>query len=92
MKKRASEKNLRAHSARDKKIEAEEKAKAELARKFDENWKDSSRVEKRISNWRDFQGDPQSKKVKLSHFKEETADGGKKDVPQRVHTTVSHTD
>jgi hypothetical protein len=35
------------------------------------------RREKRVGNWRDFQEDPDAKKVRLANFKEEHREEGK---------------
>ncbi|KAJ1442079.1 hypothetical protein B484DRAFT_356629 [Ochromonadaceae sp. CCMP2298] len=68
---RRSEANLRNYSARDKMQEAAEHQKLIKAMEFDKSWTEDNRRDKRIGNWRDFQTDPGSKKVKASSFKEE---------------------
>jgi len=70
--KRRSETNLRTYNARDKMMEQEEIAKQQKLSEFDKNWSEDTRRDKRIDNWREFQVDPLAKKVKASHYKEET--------------------
>ena len=70
--KRRSETNLRTYNARDKMMEQEELTKQQKLSEFDKNWSEDTRRDKRIGNWREFQVDPLAKKVKASHFKEET--------------------
>lgn len=70
--KRRSETNLRTYNARDKMMEQEELTKQQKLSEFDKNWSEDTRRDKRIDNWREFQVDPLAKKVKASHYKEET--------------------
>lgn len=72
MKRKLSEKNLRAHSAREKSQEQEEKRKLVRQSEFDREWRNSDRSEKRVSNWREFQVEPQSKRVKAAHYAQQT--------------------
>lgn len=62
LKRREVEKNERKHEQRERQQEEEELEKERLERKFDKNWRDETRVDKRIGNWRDFQ---QKKKPKI---------------------------
>ena len=62
LKRREVEKNERKHEERERRQEEEELEKERRERKFDKNWRDESRVDKRIGNWRDFQ---ENKKPKL---------------------------
>jgi DnaJ family protein C protein 8 len=62
LKRREVEKNERKHEERERQQEEEELEKGRRERKFDKNWRDETRVDKRIGNWRDFQ---QKKKPKL---------------------------
>ena len=75
IKRRYSEKNLRAHSAREKNLEAEERAKQVKLSEFDKEWRDTTRSDNRINNWREFQEDPTAKKVKVSHYVQEAREG-----------------
>ena len=62
LKRREVEKNERKHEERERRQEEEELEKERRERKFDKSWRDESRVDKRIGNWRDFQ---EKKKPKL---------------------------
>ena len=75
IKRRYSEKNLRAHTAREKNLEAEERAKQAKLSEFDKEWRDASRSDNRINNWREFQDDPTAKKIKVSHYVQESREG-----------------
>ena len=63
LKRREVEKNERKHEQRERKQEEEELQKGRDERKFDKNWREETRVDKRIGNWRDFQ--QKEKKPKL---------------------------
>lgn len=68
---RRSEKVQRSHNAREKMQETEEMDKLKKAHSFEKQWSDVDRREKRVGNWREFQEDPEAKKVKASSYKEE---------------------
>lgn len=54
---------------------------------FDKDWAAGERREKRVGNWRDFQSDPEAKRVKASSFKEEArGTGGHKFGQVKVET------
>ena len=62
LKRREVERNERKHEERERRQEEEEMEKGRRERKFDKDWRDQSRVDKRIGNWRDFQ---EKKKPKI---------------------------
>lgn len=70
---RRSERNIRAHNAREKQTEKIEEEKMDKLREFDTKWSEDGRRDKRVGNWRDFQTDPEAKKAKVSvsSYKEE---------------------
>jgi len=53
---REVKKREREFEQRERQNEDDEEQKIRQERKFDKNWKQEERVEKRIGNWRDFQG------------------------------------
>ena len=74
---RRSEKVQRSHNAREKMQETEEMEKMKKAHTFEKQWSDIDRREKRVGNWREFQDDPDAKKVKASSYKEEKKEESK---------------
>lgn len=87
MKRRLSEKNLRAHSAREKSQEREEKRQLASKHEFDREWRDADRTDKRVSNWRGFQEEPGSKKLKSAHYVQQTRGEGEKYVKPFTSST-----
>ena len=50
----------------------------EVESEFEKSWSEETRRDKRVNNWRGFQDDPESKKAKLSSYKEENRQNDKK--------------
>jgi predicted Holliday junction resolvase-like endonuclease len=50
------ERRKREFEKRERSQEDEEKAKEKNEMEFDKRWREGERVEKRVGNWRDFQG------------------------------------
>ena len=63
-KRREVEQREREYEQRERQQEEQEEQKAKQERTFDKEWKQEVRVEKRIGNWRDFQGGSSKKKKK----------------------------
>lgn len=60
-KRRQVEKNEKSHQQRERQHEEDQLQKEKNSRKFDKNWQEEDRVDKRIGNWRDFQGNKKKK-------------------------------
>jgi len=61
-KRRDLEKRTRAQEQRERKQEEEEMQKERNVHKFDKQWREEGRVDKRVGNWRDFQTKKKTKK------------------------------
>ena len=72
MQRRRSENCLRAHNARERLIEDQQKEQSEIEMEFEKEWAEVDRRENRVGNWRNFQDVPAAKKVKASSYKEES--------------------
>ena len=82
---RRSEQVQRSHNTRDKMREADEEEKAHKAHVFEKEWGETTRREKRVGNWREFQEDPEkAKKAKIKTFKEETRADSKHGVVEET--------
>lgn len=77
LKKQKSEKNLHAHSTREKMMEDQEKEQMVVKEEFEKDWSEGDRREKRVDSWRGFQEDPAAKKARLASYKEEVRATGK---------------
>ncbi|KAL7547085.1 hypothetical protein ACHAWF_010403 [Thalassiosira exigua] len=55
-KRRNIERRKRGYEQRERAQEDEEKAKEKNEREHDKRWREGQRVDKRVGNWRDFQG------------------------------------
>lgn len=71
MQRRRSETNLRFYNARERLQEDADKAKVRVEEEKEKKWAEGERREARFSDWRDFQEEPEAKKVRLASFKEE---------------------
>lgn len=78
MQRRRSETNLRFYNARDRIKEDEDKEIIRLEEEKEKAWAEVERREKRVGEWRDFQEDPESKKVRIASWKEEHRSIGEK--------------
>lgn len=79
-KRKITEKNMKAASAREKEQAADERKKQAKEEKFNEEYMKVEHTEKRINNWREFENisnkdhmyiEPNVKKHKLSNFTQE---------------------
>ena len=64
-KRRNIERRKHEFEQRERAQEDEEKAKERNEREYDKKWREGERVDKRIGNWRDFQGGGSNKKGRL---------------------------
>mmetsp|Transcript_14596 Transcript_14596/g.22126 ORF Transcript_14596/g.22126 Transcript_14596/m.22126 type:complete len:113 (+) Transcript_14596:1-339(+) len=66
---RTIDRRKRGFEQRERAQEDEEKAKERNERDHDKRWREGERVDKRVGNWRDFQGGDSSKGVKKGKLK-----------------------
>jgi len=73
MQKRRSEQCLRAHNARERLIEDQQKEHSTVVEEFEKEWAQEDRRENRVGSWRTFQVMPEAKRAKVeTNFKQES--------------------
>lgn len=78
MQKRRSEHCLRAHSARERLLEDQQKEHSTVVDEFEKEWAQEDRRENRVGNWRTFQVMPEAKRAKVeTNFKQERREDNK---------------
>lgn len=80
MQSRRSETNLRFYNARERIQEDSDKARLREDMEKEKAWADVERRESRVSDWREFEENPEAKKVRLASYKEERRAEGKHGV------------
>jgi hypothetical protein len=78
MQKRRSETCLRAHNARERLIEDQQKEQVAVVEEFEKEWAAEDRRENRVGSWRTFQVMPEAKRAKVeTNFKQESREDTK---------------
>jgi hypothetical protein len=71
MGRRRSEELRRTYNARERIKEDEDKEKERLEREKEDRWAEIEKREERVNHWREFQEVPDSKRLRMSSYKEE---------------------